>query len=354
MIPSFMTVSGILLAVVAISLLIVVHEGGHFLVARLFGMRVLRFSLGFGKTLLSWKRGGTLYHVAAVPLGGFVQIAGMDPSEKAEDPNDPALYPNRPAWQRGLTIAAGPLANYLCASLLVFVYVMAFGMPTDFRPGIAMVVEGSPAAQAGLKDRDLLVSVDGKPVTKAEDILPVVRASQGRPIPIVVVRQGTQVRVVVTPKKQDDGIYRIGVVPAEIASGRRPAGIGEGAWDALRFPVMQSATMLSGLYLMIRGKVKPDVAGPVGIVRAVAQSTRSGAEEVLQLIAVISVALGLFNLLPVPALDGGRLVFLGVEIVSRRRVRPQVEAAVHTVGFVLLLGLLLLVTVKDIRGCFGK
>jgi regulator of sigma E protease len=348
-----MTASGIILAIIFVSLLIIVHEGGHFLVARWCGMRVLRFSLGFGKPVLKWERKGTIYQIATVPLGGFVQIAGMNPQEEV-DQNDPAIYPNRPAWQRVLTIAAGPVANYVCASILVFIYFMAFGMPTTFKPGIAMVVAKSPAAQAGIQERDLLVSIDGKPINKAEEVLPIVKASDGRPMTMVVRRAGQELTIAVTPEKQQVG-FRIGVLPAEIATSRRKAGIGESAWESVRYPAVQSVVMLSGLYLMVRGKIKAEVSGPVGIVKAVAQTTKSGAEEVLQIIATISIALGLFNLLPIPALDGGRLVFLGVEVVSRRKIRPTVEAAVHTVGFLLLLGLLVVVTFKDIRGCFpGK
>jgi regulator of sigma E protease len=348
-----MTASGIILAIVFVSLLIVVHEGGHFLVARWCKMRVLRFSLGFGKALVKWERGGTIYQIATVPLGGFVQIAGMNPHEEV-DPADPAIFPNRPAWQRMATIAAGPVANYLCASLLVFIYFMAFGMPTKFQPGIAMVVAKSPAAAAGVQERDLLVSIDGQAIAKAEQVLPIVKASDGKPMVMVVKRAGKEVTLTITPEKQKVG-YRIGVLPAEISTARRAAGIGESLWESVRYPAVQSVNMLGGLYLMIRGKIKAEVSGPVGIVKAVAQTTKSGAEEVLQIIATISIALGLFNLLPVPALDGGRLVFLGVEVVSRRRIRPTVEAAVHTVGFLLLLGLLVVVTFKDIQGCFpGK
>jgi len=348
-----MSASGIILAILFVSLLIVVHEGGHFLVARWCGMRVLRFSLGFGRPLVKWERGGTIYQIAVVPLGGFVQIAGMNPHEEV-DQADPSIYPNRPAWQRVLTIAAGPFANYVCATLLVFIYFMAFGMPTAFKPGVAMVVAASPAAKAGLKDRDLLVSIDGKKIAKAEDVLPIVKASDGRPMAMVVRRAGQEVSLTVTPEKQKIG-YRIGVLPAEIATARRAAGLGESAWESVRYPAIQSVNMLGGLYLMVRGKIKAEVSGPVGIVRAVAQTTKSGAEDVLQIIATISIALGLFNLLPVPALDGGRLVFLGVEAVSRRKIRPTVEAAVHMVGFMLLLGLLVFVTFKDIQGCFvGK
>jgi regulator of sigma E protease len=348
-----MTASGIILAIIFVSLLIVVHEGGHFLVARWCGMRVLRFSLGFGKPLLKWERKGTIYQIATVPLGGFVQIAGMNPQEEV-DPNDPAIFPNRPAWQRVLTIAAGPVANYLCASILVFIYFLAFGMPTQFKPGVAMVVAKQPAATAGILERDLFVTINGTAVAKAADVSPLVNANPGQPVVMVVKRGGKDLTFTVTPQR-DKGRYVIGVLPAEISTARRAAGLGESAWESVRYPAVQSAVMLGGLYAMVRGKIKAEVSGPVGIVKAVAQTTKSGVEDVLQIIATISIALGLFNLLPIPALDGGRIVFLGVEMISRRRIRPTVEAAVHTVGFLLLLGLLVVVTFKDIQGCFpGK
>jgi regulator of sigma E protease len=287
-----------------------------------------------------------------IPLGGFVQIAGMNPQEEV-DPQDPAIYPNRPVWQRLLTIFAGPFANYLTASLLVLAYFLVFGMPTAFQPGVAMVVEGSPAARAGLKERDVFVRLSGQEIKSADQVLPIVRASGGKAIAVVVRRGAREVPLEVTPEKLPAG-YRIGVLPAEIATARRRAGLGESSWEALRYPAVQTVTMLGGLYLMIRGKIKAEVSGPVGIVRAVAQTAKSGAEELLQIIAMISVALGLFNLLPIPALDGGRLAFLGVELVTRRKVRPSIEAAVHMVGFVLLLGLLVVVTFKDIQGCFPR
>jgi regulator of sigma E protease len=345
-----LTPSGIILATVFVSLLILIHEGGHFLVARLCGMRVLRFSLGFGRPLLKWERKGVIYQIAMVPLGGFVQIAGMNPQEEV-DPQDPAIYPNRPVWQRLLTIFAGPFANYLTACILVFSYFMIFGMPTAFKPGIAMVVAESPAAKAGLKDRDVFVKLGGQTITSADQVLPIVKASDGQPITVVVRRGTEELSFQVTPEQQKGG-FRMGILPAEIATSRRHAGLGESTVEAVRYPAIQTVNMLGGLYLMVRGKIKAEVSGPVGIVKAVAQTAKAGAEELLQIIATISVALGLFNLLPIPALDGGRLAFLGIEAISRRKVRPNVEAAVHMVGFMLLLGLLIVVTFKDIQGCF--
>ncbi|HEY3355989.1 MAG TPA: M50 family metallopeptidase [Polyangia bacterium] len=345
-----LTPSGIILAILFVSLLILIHEGGHFLVARWCGMRVLRFSLGFGKPVLKWERKGVIYQIAMVPLGGFVQIAGMNPQEEV-DAQDPAIYPNRPVWQRLLTIFAGPFANYLTACVLVFSYFMIFGMPTAFQPGIAMVVADSAAAKAGLKDRDVFVSLGGQKITSADQVLPIVKASDGKPIPVVVRRGPQELTFQVTPEKQKAG-FRLGILPAEIATSTRKASVGESSLEAVRYPAIQTVNMLGGLYLMVRGKIKAEVSGPVGIVRAVAHSAKSGAAELLQIIATISVALGLFNLLPLPALDGGRLAFLGVEAISRRKIRPSIEAAVHMVGFMLLLGLLIVVTFKDIQGCF--
>jgi regulator of sigma E protease len=344
-----LTLPGIILAIVFVALLILIHEAGHFLAARACRMRVLRFSLGFGPPLLKWERQGIIYQIALIPLGGFVQIAGLNPQPDI-DLSDPTIFPNRPVWQRVLTIFAGPFANYAAAFLLVFAYFMVYGMPTNFQPGVAHVVAESPAAKAGLKVRDLFVSVDGRPITSAGQVVTIIRGSGGKAVPIVVRRGHEEVRFEVTPQRQKEG-YLIGVIPSDIAMSRRPAGLGESTVAAVRYPVVQTVTTLGYLYLMARGRVAAEFSGPVGIVTEVARSAKSGAEELLQLIAMISVALGLFNLLPMPALDGGRLLFLGYEFVTRRKVRPAIEEAVHMVGFMLLLGLIIIVTFKDIRGC---
>ena len=336
----------IVLAIVGLGLLIVLHEGGHFVVARLCGMRVERFSIGFGPTLIGFKRGDTTFQIAPIPLGGFVQITGLNPAEEF-DRSDPRVYPNRPRWMRLATILAGPAANYLTALVLVFVMLMAYGMPSKTQR-IIEPVAGRPAAAAGLQAGDVLVEANGQPVNADRPISEVIKAGQGAPVSIKVLRDGKEMTFVVTPDKPN-GVYQVGIQIGPIDE-RTPVGFGTAMKEAVVYPYYQSVGILVGLYDMVRGKVHADLSGPIGITKQIAKAADRGAVDFLMMLSLLSVYLGLFNLLPFPALDGGRALFLGIESVTRKRVNPRIEAAVHTAGFVLLLGVLVIVSVKDIIG----
>ena len=333
----------VLLAILALGILIIVHEGGHFLVARLSGMRVDRFSIGFGPQLVSFKRGETTYQIAAIPLGGFVQIAGLNPGEEGLAADDPRAYPNRPVWQRLLTIFAGPGTNYVFAAVLVVIAYLVFGVPV---PGHAPLVgglpEGKPAATAGLQLGDELVSIDGNKVAEVNQVAPIINASQGKPVLVEVMREGQLKKISVTPVK-DGGVYRIGI---EIAAKEeyQKAGVGRCVIEGLRFPYDYSRFILHGFAEIFAGRQKAEFSGPIGIVKVMKKQISLGLKNAMSIVAIISVYLGLFNLLPLPALDGGRLVFLGVEAVSRRRVNQRLEQTVHMVGMFVLLGFLVYVT----------
>src|SRR5512138_1054091 len=176
----------VLVAILGLAILIILHEAGHMIAARLCGMRVERFSVGFGNALVSFKRGGTIYQIAPVPLGGFVQITGMNPHEEF-DHNDPYVYPNRPRWMRFLVLAAGPAANYLTAIVIGFVVLVSYGQYTGTTT-VDEVVPGSAAQEAGLKPGDVVASVNGKAVAKPVDVTTVVRASAGTAIDLKVMR----------------------------------------------------------------------------------------------------------------------------------------------------------------------
>lgn len=337
----------IVLAVFGLGLLIVLHEGGHFLVARMCGMRVERFSIGFGPTLIGFKRGGTTFQIAPVPLGGFVQITGLNPNEEF-DRSDPLVYPNRPRWMRLLTILAGPIANYLTASLLMFGVLLGFGMPSKTQK-IIEPVAGRPAAAAGLKPGDVLVEANGQPVNADRPISDVIQAAHGAPVAIKVLRDGQPMSFTVTPEARA-GAYQVGIQIGPIDA-RTPVGFPSAAKEALGFPYYTTVGLIGQLYDMVRGKLHADLSGPIGITKQIAKAADRSALDFLMMLAALSAYLGFFNLLPLPALDGGRALFLGIESVTRRRVNPRIEAAVHTAGFVLLLGVLLIVSFKDI---FGK
>jgi regulator of sigma E protease len=336
----------IVVAIIGLGLLIVLHEGGHFLVARLCGMRVERFSIGFGPTLLGFKRGDTTYQIAPIPLGGFVQITGLNPNEEF-DHNDPNVYPNRPRWMRLATILAGPAANYVTAFVLMFAMLIGYGMPSKTQR-IIEPVAGRPAAAAGLQTGDVLVEANGQPVNADRPISEVIQAGHGAPVAIKVLRNRQPMTFQVTPDAKS-GVYQVGIQIGPIDE-RTPVSFGTAMKEAVVYPYYTSVGILVGLYDMVRGKVHADLSGPIGITKQIAKAADRGAVDFLVMLSLLSVYLGLFNLLPLPALDGGRALFLGIESVTRKRVNPRIEAAVHTAGFVLLLGVLLIVSVKDIIG----
>jgi regulator of sigma E protease len=337
----------ILLAIVALAFLIVVHEGGHFLVARLCGMRVERFSIGFGNPLVSFKRGDTIYQIAPIPLGGFVQITGLNPHEEF-DHKDPYVFPNRPRWMRLAVLVAGPGANYLAASLLAFAMFVGYGRPKDVHSNIIdQVMENTPAQKAGLKNGDVLKKANGTELGPQVGISTVIRSAKGAPVTVELLRDGKPTTVTLTPElHKASGDYRIGVALVQL---REPVPFVTAVKDSVLLPFRFSGVILQSIWDMIRGAQKANFSGPVGIVGVLAQTASQGWLEFLSLVMQISIYLGLFSLLPLPALDGGRVLFLGVNSLLRKDVNAKTEATVHMVGLVLLLGVFVMVTFKDIK-----
>lgn len=333
----------IVLSVLLLAVLILLHEAGHFGVARACGMRVTRFSIGFGPVLTSFRPKGseTTYQIAAVPLGGFVQIAGMDPHEPLE-PGDTRSYAARPLWQRAAVVFAGPAANYLVAAVL-FAALYAIGFPrAETGTVIGEVTAGKPAARAGLEPGDRVLSIDGRTVRRWDEIAASTHASPGKTITFEVRRGERTLELRARPARDPrSGLGIVGIAPA-IRLDRRPglgaipAGFHQAGHDAVA--LVRSLTTLALDSLM----------GPVGIVALASDQVQRGVRAILLLGGGLSVALSVMNFLPLPALDGGRLVFLGYEMVLRRRVRPRFEALVHWVGLILLLALLAVITFRDI------
>ncbi len=337
------------LAILALAVLIVIHEGGHFIVARLSGMRVDRFSVGFGPVLWSFTRGETSYQIAAVPLGGFVQIAGLNPGEEGISPDDPRAYPNRPALLRMATIFAGPGTNYVFAAVAMVLVYLAFGVPQPGKtPLVGGLQAGKPAEAAGLLPGDEIASIDGKKIFDTSEVSKQIRAALGRPVAIEVRREGTSKIFNVTPIKEGSD-FRVGI---EIDSKEEyvKAPFITCVTQGLRFPYDYSRFILHGFAEIFAGRQKAEFSGPVGIVKVMKRQLSQGAASGLSIIAIISVYLGLFNLLPLPALDGGRLVFLGWELATRRRVNQRVEQTVHLVGMLVLLSFVLLITLRNDLG----
>jgi regulator of sigma E protease len=344
----------LVLAILALGILIVVHEAGHYYVARWSKMRVERFSVGFGPALLKWRRKETQFQIAAVPFGGFVQITGMNPHEEF-DPKDPHVYPNRPTWQRFLTIFAGPATNYLFAIVLIFAVLAAAGLERRIYHEVNEVQAGEPA-EGILQPGDRLLAVDGEPVFYERGVnetmfVSRIQAAEGRPVRVTVLRQGAEIDVEIAPAAHSEGNtteYRVGV-RLMAHTERDQVGIGAAAGHALAYPFTKSRDILHDLYKIATRKEKGDVMGPVGITHAIQQHIRAGWVRAFEVLALLNVYLGLFNLLPLPALDGGRLAFLGYELATRRRPNPRIEAVVHTAGFLVLFALMILVVFRDIK-----
>lgn len=347
-----MFVLDIVLAILGISVLVIIHEGGHYLSARLFGMRVLRYSIGFGPTLFHYKPkdSPTTFQVGAIPLLAYVQIAGMNPHEEV-DPNDPEIYPNKSVFARIVTIIAGPVANYLTASLLVLgLGLTGFPRNEPVEPmRVAEVVDGSPAEEAGLKSGDVIVEANGEPIETVEDLIDVTAPRAGEPTEYVVVREGERLGPIPVTPESRRGRGMIGV-RAEMRRVYEQMTLPEAGRAAFAYPAKLTMAQLQGLTRLIEKRTTEGLTGPVGMGKMVAKQARKGAPEYLSMLMLLSVALGMFNLLPFPALDGGRLVFLGYELVTRRRPNERFEAVVHMVGLLFLLGVLVLVTFRDVMG----
>ncbi len=343
----------IVAAVLAVSALIVIHEAGHFLAARRFGMRVERFSVGFGPVILAFRRGETEFAVSALPLGGYVKIAGMGPGETADD-SDRRLFGNQAAWRRFLVILAGPAMNYLAALLVAWGLLASIGLrAADPGTRLGAPVAGMPAEAAGLRPGDRVTAVAGAPVATWDALVQELQRHPGERIVLDVVRDegGAERRLALAITPRDDGgVGRIGVERGTVLV---RVGAGEAAVEAFRRTNANAAGQLAAFGSLF--KKRQPVEGPVGIARQLVRGARDGVVPVLGLVWTISVVLAILNLLPVPALDGGRLVFLGYEIVSRRRVNERIEGYVHFAGFVLLVGLLLAVTLfGDLPRLLGR
>lgn len=335
-----------ILAILGVSLLVTIHEFGHYIVARAFGMRVQVFSIGFGKTIAEWRPRGseTKFQIGRVPILAYVRVAGMDPREPC-DPNDRGCYMNAPPLARFCMIAAGPLANYLAAMIIVFGLFFVGGEPTAMRPIIDNVYPNSPALAGGMRPGDRVVRINDRPITRWQELTRTVSESQGARLDFVVARGDGTATLPITPQmNRTHNRYVIGV---ECRTEYAPVSARVAAERALFLPVDTSVENIRVLSRMIRGREKVQVMSPVGIVYETAREANRGWRYAVHLLWVISLGLFVLNLLPVPALDGGRLVFLAYEMIMRRRPPPNFEYGAVTASMVLLLGFSAVIMAKD-------
>ena len=329
-----------LVAILALAVLMIVHETGHLLAARAFGMRVVRFSIGFGPALWKYQARGseTVYQIALIPFLAYVQIAGMNPFEDV-DPEDKSSYANASLMGRISAIFAGPLANYLFASVLFFAALIIGGNSV---PTTAVVPMEGPAKAAQMKKDDTILSIDNVAITDWDQMRALISARANKPVDVVVQRGTQKLTLKITPQFKDGG-GKIGVSPVYK---QVPVTMREALTASVELPFGVVEELVSGLGRIITGKEKPEFKGPVGIVKETSKAANRSTATLLWFLASLSAYLGGFNLLPFPALDGGRLAFLAYEAVTRRKPNARVEANIHAFGLMLLLALITVVTFR--------
>jgi regulator of sigma E protease len=329
-----------------LGVLITFHEFGHFIFAKWFGVRVSNFAIGFGPTIFKWTRGDTTYRLNALPLGGYCQMVGEDQADDGSA--DPGNFQHHPLWQRFTIIVAGPLFNLLLASF-IFAYIgVVAGIPDTVTNVVESVKAGSPAEVAGLRAGDIIETVDGQPFKSGQDLVDFIHARPNQLLDVGIRRGDTVTQKRVRTTTDVQGGRTVGVLGfLPVVSVRHVPllnGVAYGFTETATF-VWLNAT---GLVQTFAHRDLSNLHGVVGIGRIFVQVEQSGAINALKLVADISALLGFFNLLPIPALDGGRLVFLLVELVRGRPVDPEKEGLVHLTGFALLMVLVLVVTYRDI------
>lgn len=342
-----MRIGSYILTILGLALLMVVHEAGHYFVARYFGMRVEKFSIGFGPTLWKHKPKGspTTFQIGLIPFLAYVKIAGMNPYEEI-DPDDATSYANAKLRARFATISAGSIANYLFASVFLFCGYMLGGQRVVDESSMRVSVhEDGPAAKAGIRNGDKIIAVNGEPIADWKDLTRHIGPHPGEEIDVEIERAGARLHMRPTPNKDGENPGKIMVGPEMRVV---PVTIGEAAILSVKGPPKVVVGFVQGMTRMLTFKEKPQVSSVVGIVKDMSATVRESIDEGLRQFGALSAYIGAFNLLPFPALDGGRMIFLAYEGISRRKADAKMEAKVHVVGLAMFFLLFLFATYSDI------
>jgi regulator of sigma E protease len=333
-----------LAAILIFGLLIATHELGHFLVAKMVGIRVHEFSIGMGPVVLSWKRGETIYSLRLLPIGGFNRMAGME----SGDLQDPRGFNTRSVLQRMAVIASGSLMNFLLAIILFIFVFMGIGVPSNTTT-IGGLLPGRPAEKAGFQVGDRIVSINNTNVNTWGQLVEVIHKNPGQKLQVMVERDQQSLLIPVVPEL--DPQNKVGLIGIE------QTWVKLGLFSSILLGIQQAlavaALIITSLIKMITGQLPAEVAGPVGIVQMAGEAARLGLANVLNFAGLLSLNLGIINLFPIPALDGSRLLFLGIEGIRGRPVNPEKENVIHLVGFALLIFLMLVITYQDLLRLFS-
>jgi regulator of sigma E protease len=341
-------------AIVLLGIIIFVHELGHFIFAKLLGVRVLKFSLGFGPKLFGRKIGDTEYLISAVPFGGYVKPLGETPGEELAEEEKPFAFNYQPVWKRFLIVFAGPLFNILCA-VVIFFFSFLGGLPV-LTPEIGSVLENSPAERSGLLKGDRIVQIEGKTISQWDEMTKIIHENPEKPLKLTIDRNGTVLTVSVTPEKkqmkdifgEEKSLGLIGIKPSGVTSIKRE-GFAEAFRDSfVRTWEISELTVVSIIKLIQRVIPFDTIGGPIMIMQMAGEQAAQGPLNFFIFMALININLGVLNLLPIPILDGGHILFLGIEAIRRKPLSEKVISVSQKVGLAIILTLVVFVMYNDV------
>lgn len=340
--------------IIILGIIVLVHEFGHFIFAKMTGVYVYEFSIGMGPKIIGTKpkKGKTSYSLRAIPIGGFVQLAGEEIDDDTEVPKEQKMY-SKKVWQRFLIMFFGAGNNFILAILLLFIYGLAYGAP-DMKPVITGVMEGYPSEEVGLSRGDKVLKLNEHNISNIDDLqIYLTLENDGSEMTFIVEKEnGKEETYKVTPKKEktDDGESYIIGIEMETKTER-------GIIPSIKYCFTKLGALFKQMVITFKalftGKLSvSNLSGPVGIYSIVGKSRTSGFASLIQLTVLLCVNVGFINLLPFPAFDGGRILFLFIEKIKGSPVNPKVENIIHSIGFILLILLLLFITFNDVLRLF--
>ncbi|MGB9716129.1 MAG: RIP metalloprotease RseP [Thermodesulfovibrionales bacterium] len=341
-------------AIVLLGVIIFVHEIGHFLSAKLLGVRVLKFSLGFGPKIFSKKYGDTEYLISSIPFGGYVKMFGEEPGEELKEEDKPFSYSNQPVWKRFIIVFSGPFFNLVFA-VIIFSIIFIYGLPV-LLPEIGEVLSSSPAESAGLIKGDTILSIDGQKINQWDEMTKIIHNSPGRNLKFEVKRQKDVILFSITPEKkivkdifgQNKEIGLIGIKPSGNTFIRKSS-IYVALTDSFRKTWDISVlTVVSIIKLIQRIIPMETIGGPILIVQMAGEQASQGLLNFFLFMAIININLGVLNLLPIPILDGGHILFLGIEAIRRKPLNEKFISIAQRVGLAFILFIMAFAIYNDI------
>ncbi len=339
---------------VVLGILVFVHELGHFILAKKLGVGILKFSLGFGPKLIGKKIGETEYQIAVFPLGGFVKPLGEDPQEEIKEEDRHRSLWAQPIWKRALIIGAGPFFNFFLATAL-FTSINLFGIPY-YPSKIGEVSPGLPAEQAGLKKGDVILSIDGEELKKWDDLSKIIRNSKGKDLLLKVKRDGETLEIKVTPKPstqknlfgEEVPVFIIGIAPFDEIVVQKVGpfeAVGKGlsqTWFGIKLTVV-------GIIKLIQRVIPAKtIGGPILIAQLAGEQAKRGLLSLVLFMAILSINLGVINLFPIPVLDGGHFLFLGLEAILRKPLSVKKMEIAQQIGLIFIILLMLFAFYNDV------